>query len=76
MDVDYYVSMGEYAYGSLSRRDTDAFGEVFKEFARKFVAYMDVLADVSQRTGNTRSDVARAYEKHLLLATPASKLLQ
>jgi hypothetical protein len=76
VDVDYYVSMGEYAYGSLSRRDTDAFGEVFKEFARKFVAYMDVLADVSERTGSTRSDVARAYERHLLVATPASKLLQ
>ena len=37
VDLDYYVSMGEYAYGSLSRRDTDAFGEVFTELARKFV---------------------------------------
>jgi hypothetical protein len=76
VDVDYFVWMGDYAYGSLSRRETDAFGEVFKELARKFVAYMDVLADVSERTGSTRSDVARAYEKHLLVATPASKLLQ
>ena len=25
VDVDYYVSMGEYAYGSLSHRDEDAF---------------------------------------------------
>src|SRR5438128_10768174 len=37
VDVDYYVSMGEYAYGSLGRRDTDAFGEVFSELARRFV---------------------------------------
>ncbi len=66
MDVDYYVSMGEYAYGSLSRRDTDAFGDVFTELARKFVAYMDVLADISERTGATRSpDVLRLYERWL-----------
>jgi len=66
VDVDYYVAMGEYAYGSLSRRDTDAFGEVFTELARKFVAYMDVLADISERTGTARgTDVLRLYERWL-----------
>jgi len=66
VDVDYYVSMGEYAYGSLSRRDTDAFGEVFTELARKFVAYMDVLADIRERTGGGGStDVLRLYERWL-----------
>jgi hypothetical protein len=66
VDLDYYVSMGEYAYGSLSRRDTDALGEVFTELARKFVAYMDVLADISERTGGTGStDVLRLYERWL-----------
>ena len=43
--------MGEYAYGSLSRRDEDAFAEVFGELARKFVGFMDVLAGLSERTG-------------------------
>jgi len=76
VDVDYYVSMGEYAYGSLSRRDTDAFGEVFGELARRFVGYMDVLADVSERTGGTRPDVLRQYERLLRTATPASKFIQ
>ena len=66
IDVDYYVSMGEYAYGSLSRRDEDAFAEVFGELARKFVGYMDVLADISERTAVTSSaDVLRLYEKWL-----------
>ena len=66
VDVDYYVSMGEYAYGSLGRRDTDAFGGVFAELARKFVAYMDVLADISERTGAGGStDVLRLYERWL-----------
>jgi hypothetical protein len=66
MDVDYYVSMGEYAYGSLSRFDEDAFSDVFAELAGKFVGYMDVLADVSERTaGATSSDLLRVYEKWL-----------
>ena len=29
VDVDYYVSMGEFAYGSLSRRDTGHPGRTF-----------------------------------------------
>lgn len=66
IDVDYYVSMGEYAYGSLSRRDEDAFAEVFAELSSKFVGFMDVLADVSERTSlAARSDVLRLYEKWL-----------
>ena len=64
IDVDYYVSMGEYAYGSLSRRDEDSFAEVFGELARKFVGYMDVLADISEQTALTSSaDLLRLYEK-------------
>ena len=66
VQVDYYVSMGEYAYGSLSRRDEDAFGEVFSELSRKFVPFMDVLADVSERTGcGAPVDVLRLYERWL-----------
>ncbi|MEN3339521.1 MAG: hypothetical protein V7647_3197 [Acidobacteriota bacterium] len=66
VDVDYYVSMGEYAYGSLSRRDRDAFAEVFGELSRKFVGFMDVLSDVSEQTGAPSSgDALRIYEKWL-----------
>lgn len=66
VDVDYYVSMGAYAYGSLSRRDEDTFAEVFGELANKFVGYMDVLADISERTAVTSSaDLLRLYEKWL-----------
>lgn len=66
VDVDYYKSMGEYAYGSLSRWEGDDFAEVFGELARKFVGFMDVLADVSERTALASSgDVLRLYEKWL-----------
>jgi hypothetical protein len=66
VDVDYYKSMGEYAYGSLSRYDEDAFAEVFGELSRKFVGFMDVLADISERTTvASTTDVLRLYEKWL-----------
>jgi hypothetical protein len=66
IDVDYYVSMGEYAYASLGRRDEDAFSEVFTELANKFVGFTDVLADISERTAlASQSDVLRLYEKWL-----------
>lgn len=72
-DVDYYVSMGEYAYGSLSRRDDEAFADVFGELSRRFVAYMDVLADISERTALTpqsHADILRLYEKWLRTGSP------
>lgn len=66
VDVDYYKSMGEYAYGSLSRSDDEAFAEVFGELSRKFVGFMDVLADISERTNlGSTVDVLRLYEKWL-----------
>jgi hypothetical protein len=67
VDVDYYKSMGEYAYTSLSRSEDEAFAEVFGELAKKFVGFMDVLADVSERTtlASTTEDVLRLYEKWL-----------
>ncbi len=71
VDVDYYVSMGEYAYASLSRRDEDRFAVVFGELARKFVGFMDVLSDISEQTALTSSgDVLRLYEKWLRTGSP------
>jgi hypothetical protein len=65
VDVDYYVSMGQYAYGSLSRAE-DAFREVFAELSRKFVGFSDVLADISERHSLTSNDdLLRLYEKWL-----------
>ena len=65
VDVDYYVSMGEYAYGSLSRGHREAVA-VFGELSRRFVVFMDILADVSEQTGTSSgADVLRLYEKWL-----------
>jgi hypothetical protein len=66
VDIDYYVSMGEYAYASLGRRDEDAFGEVFAELARKFVGFVDVLSDVSEHTTlASNADLLRLYDRWL-----------
>jgi hypothetical protein len=66
VDVDYYKSMGEYAYASLSRSDDESFAEVFGELSRKFVGFMDVLADVSERSNlASTTDILRLYEKWL-----------
>ena len=66
VDVDYYKSMGEYAYRSLSRAEDETFAEVFGELSRKFVGFMDVLSDISERTTlGTSTDVLRLYEKWL-----------
>lgn len=66
VDVDYYVSMGGYAYSSLAQREQDAFGEVYAELGRRFVPFMDVLTDISERTGQTTGrDVLRLYERWL-----------
>jgi hypothetical protein len=66
VDVDYYVSVGEYAYASLSRQDESTFAEVFGELARRFVDFVDVIGEVSERSALTsNTDLLRLYEKWL-----------
>jgi hypothetical protein len=66
IDVDYYRALGERAYASLSRSEDEAFAEVFAELSQKFVGFMDVLADVSDRTTlASATDALRIYEKWL-----------
>ena len=63
VDVDYYVSLGGYAYRSLVTSD-DTLSPIFAELSEKFVAFVDVLSDVSARTSLTNdADLLRLYEK-------------
>jgi len=64
VDVDYYVAIGGYAYNALSCVETDRFAPVFAELSEKFVDFVDVLSEVSQRTQcASNTDVLRLYEK-------------
>jgi len=66
VDVDYYITIGGYAYGYLSRRDDDGCAPVFSELAEKFTRFVDVLSEVSDRSGtNSSTDLLRLYEKWL-----------
>lgn len=66
VDIDYYISLGEYAYGSLARQDDSALADVFDELADKFTAFVDVLEEVSEETAiATNTDLLRLYEKWL-----------
>jgi hypothetical protein len=66
VDVDYYIALGERAYGSLARQSDDAFAEVFDELSEKFCGFVDVLGEVSERTALTSNkDLLRLYEKWL-----------
>ena len=68
VDVDYYVSMGGSAYSYLSDtvRGTNrgrAMSGIYNELASKFVAFVDVLGEVSEGSNcNNDIDVLRQYE--------------
>jgi len=64
VDVDYYIALGERAYGSLARQSDDTFSDVFDELAGKFSGFVDVLGEISERTAlSSNTDLLRLYEK-------------
>jgi len=66
VDVDYYANIGGVAYQALSRHETDTFSPVFAELAAKFIAFVDVLTEVSERSScASNMDLLRLYERWL-----------
>jgi len=68
VDIDYYIHMGETAYGSLSEetRGTfrgNAFADIYRELAAKFQILIDVLHEVrASSQPNSDANVLRTYE--------------
>lgn len=67
VDVDYYINMGESAYGSLSdeMRGTlrgNAFAPIYRELARKFPLVVDALNEVRDGSPHSGNDILRIYE--------------
>ena len=84
VDVDYYIAMGGNAYASIAGSDRlsrtrRALRAVYSELAQRFVAVVDVLAEVGE-TGNlhTSHDILRVYEIWLASGSPraAARLRQ
>jgi hypothetical protein len=71
VDVDYYIKIGGAAYGELSRyfrlyRHSGVFGEVYDELGAKFSQFVDVLAEISERSAMTsNAGVVQLYERWL-----------
>ena len=65
VDAAYYQTLGGMAYGALGRGD-DTAAPVFRELAAKFVPFVDVLAEVSERSAmSSQQDLIRLYERWL-----------
>ncbi|MBL0220762.1 MAG: hypothetical protein IPQ07_43695 [Myxococcales bacterium] len=68
VDVDYYVGLGQNAYGQLARSlgANRSIGEVYEELAAKFPQFVDVLVQVRRRTQiaelSQTTDVGKLYE--------------
>jgi hypothetical protein len=65
VDVDYYIDMGGAAYQRVAARcaDEEILRAVYEELAAKFSAFVEVLADVSEKTTpRTEKDLLRLYE--------------
>jgi hypothetical protein len=69
VDFDYYVSMGEGAYQSVSSlAQRRSFGEevagLFRELAMKFTKFVDVLAEISEESHIQKNQgILRLYER-------------
>jgi hypothetical protein len=63
VDVDYYVGLGQSAYGQLARSlGTHSIGEVYEELADKFPRFVDVLTEVRKKTDFATPDIGKLYE--------------
>ena len=63
VDVDYYVQMGGQAYHLVAERAEDRIRGLYAELAEKFAAFVDVLAEISDKTTpKTEKDLVRLYE--------------
>jgi len=75
VDVDYYIDMGCMAYGALAdcaREDTAS--RVYREFARRFLHYVDVLTDISTRAkASDEANILRLYELYARTGSSAAR---
>lgn len=68
IDIDYYIGMGGAAYGYVcdsfrGRERGDSDREVFSELAAKFTAFVDILAEVGEKSAlKSNADLLRFYE--------------
>ncbi len=67
VDIDYYVGLGQNAYGQLARSlgTGRSICEVYEELSAKFPRFVDVLTEVRKRTDFATTDIGKLYEMWL-----------
>jgi len=67
VDADYYIGMGEAAYGELASGMSGAASiqQVYEELAAKFPRFVDVLHEVRSKVSFAGTDVGNLYEEWL-----------
>jgi hypothetical protein len=78
-DIRYYASLGGRAYTRLAqehRPEDPAGGAVFDELAARFLRFVDVLAEIAEKTRLGRPDsVVRLYERWAATGSPRAAAL-
>ncbi len=66
VDVDYYIAMGERAYGTLADSERGPGAEPFGELSDRFGDFVDLFAEIAELS-NLRSNrgLVRLYERFL-----------
>lgn len=64
VDLDYYIGMGGAAYRAVAEReDSQQKQKIYGELAEKFPRFVDVLAEVSDKTSpRSEKDLLRMYD--------------
>jgi hypothetical protein len=76
IDIDYYVALGARSYAWLSQHERGWVSPIFAELASRFIAFVDVLSEVSERSALTsNADLLRLYEKWLRTPSPRNEQL-
>ena len=78
-DIRYYASLGGRAYAHLgqeNRPEDPAGGSVFDELAARFLQFVDVLAEIAEKTRlRTPDSVIRIYERWAATGSPRAAAL-
>jgi hypothetical protein len=74
VDVDYYIAMGERAYGALAESERGLDG-LYEELSGRFGAFVDLFAEISELSDlRSNRGLLRLYER--FLATRSERVAQ
>lgn len=66
VDVDYYIAMGERAYGALARSERGG-GHPYEELAVRFAEFVDLFAEIAELSDlRSNRGLVRLYERFLV----------